>query len=69
MAVSHQDKLEQIIDQKLTDNQIKYIKQGRKLQDDLAYKLQTKCQVPIRLEGNNLEDLKIFENHLEITCF
>ena len=66
LATNHQNHLEKFIKQKLSNNQIKYIKIGRKLQTDLAKQLQISCRVPVRNEGNNLEDLKIFENKLEI---
>ncbi|KAL4238615.1 hypothetical protein ACF0H5_003322 [Mactra antiquata] len=49
-----------------TDSQLKHIKEGRRLQKRLADKLHEKSGVEIKKEGNDLDDLKIFENYLNI---
>ena len=49
-----------------TDSQLRHIKQGRPLQKRLATDLHEKSEVEIKEEGNDLEDLKIFENYLNL---
>ena len=56
-----------------TDLEIRYIREGRyearknqDLQMELANWLHHYCQVPIRDQGNDLEDLKLFEHKLKI---
>lgn len=50
----------------LTDSQKKYVKQGRSLQKSLATDLHENSNVNIKEEGNDLDDLKIFENYLNV---
>ena len=50
----------------LTDSQKKHLKEGRPLQTKYAKDLHEQANVTIKQSGNNLDDVKIFENFLEI---
>ncbi|VDI62247.1 Hypothetical predicted protein [Mytilus galloprovincialis] len=49
-----------------TDSQLKHINEGRPLQKRVAEDLHEQSGVEIKEEGNNLDDLKAFENYLNI---
>jgi len=49
-----------------TESQKKHIKEGRQLQTKLTNELYNFSHVEIKQEGNNLDDVKIFEHHLNI---
>ncbi|VDI68753.1 Hypothetical predicted protein [Mytilus galloprovincialis] len=49
-----------------TNSQLKHIKEGRPLQKRVAEDLHEQSGVEIKEEGNNLDDLKAFENYLNI---
>ncbi|CAG2196236.1 unnamed protein product [Mytilus edulis] len=49
-----------------TNSQLKHIKEGRPLQKRVAEDLHEQSEVEIKKEGNDLEDLKAFENYLNI---
>ena len=57
----------QINDGKLSGNEIKYIKDGQKLQDILANALHSLCDVVIKPLGNDFADAKLFEEKLDIS--
>lgn len=49
-----------------TDSQLKHVKEGRPLQKRVAIDLHEESNVEIKEDGNNLDDLKTFENYLNI---
>jgi len=50
----------------LTTNEIRYVKMGRKTQETLARDLYTIAAVDIKEKGNDLDDVKLFESHLQL---
>jgi hypothetical protein len=50
----------------LADNEKSYLIDGRKLQDILAEALHRLCEVTIKDKGNDLQDVKLFEEKLDI---
>ena len=51
---------------KISDNEITYIKKGRKTQEVLAYALHRISNVKVTDYGNSFEDVKLFEEYLNI---
>ena len=51
----------------LSDNEKKYLTDGRKLQTVLAEALHRICNVPIKPQGNDFQDAKLFEEALDIS--
>ena len=50
----------------LLDNEKTYLIQGRKLQTVLAEALHRICNIPVKRQGNDLQDVKHFEEKLDI---
>ena len=50
----------------IDDNEKSYLRDGRKLQEVLARALHRICKVPIKETGNDFEDVKCFEEKLNI---
>ena len=50
----------------LSDNEKTYMVQGVKIQEVLAKALHRLCRIPIRQSGNDLQDVKRFEERLNI---
>jgi hypothetical protein len=50
----------------LNNNQIKYVKESRPLQKSLSAKLYKDSNVQIKENGNDLDDVKLFENYLKL---
>ena len=50
----------------ITENEITYIKKGRTLQTVLAQALHRICNVSIKENGNDFEDVRVFEKQLDI---
>ena len=51
----------------LSDNEKKYLTDGRKMQDVLAKALHRLCKIPIKSQGNDFQDAKLFEEALDIS--
>jgi len=56
----------QIYDGIISDSEKTYLVQGRKFQEVLAKALHRLCRIPIRQSGNDLQDVKLFEQRLNI---
>ena len=56
----------QINEGTISDNEILYIKKGRKLQKVLATALHRICHIEIKENGNDFQDAKAFEERLNI---
>ena len=50
----------------LSDNEKTYLVQGEKMQKILAQVLHRICSIPIKQTGNDLQDVKLFEEKLDI---
>jgi hypothetical protein len=51
----------------LSDNEKENITKGRKLQTVLAQALHRMCAIQVKAEGNNFQDVKLFEEALDIS--